>query len=64
MSVIVLVIGRDKDKIIRLRRRPKKTSTNAALVRPIFGDLVCKALLIPTVIDAYNHYMNGVDLAN
>ena len=55
---------REEDKVVRLRRRPKKTSTNAALIRPIFSDLVRKALPIPTVIDAYNHHMNGVDLAN
>jgi hypothetical protein len=57
-------IHREEDKVIRLRRRPKKTSTNAAIVLPIFGPLVRKKLAIPTVIDAYNHHMNGVDIAN
>jgi Transposase IS4 len=53
-----------EDTIIRNRKRPKLTSTNARITRPIFGDLYRKELPIPRVIDDYNYYMNGVDLAN
>jgi hypothetical protein len=53
-----------EDTIIRNRKRPKLTSTNARITRPIFGDLARKDLAIPKVIDDYNHHMNGVDLAN
>lgn len=52
------------DAIIKSRKRPSRTSTNAAITRPIFGDLPVKDLPIPVAIDAYNHYMNGVDRAN
>jgi hypothetical protein len=54
----------EEDTIIRNRKRPKKTSANSRITRPIFGNLSRKELAIPKVIDDYNHYMNGVDLAN
>jgi Transposase IS4 len=53
-----------EDTIIRNRKRPKPTSINTRITRLIFGDLLKKPLLIPRAIDDYNHYMNGVDLAN
>ncbi len=52
------------DTVLRLRKRPSPTSTNARIVRPVFGDLPAKWLRIPRAIDDYNHYMNGVDRAN
>ena len=52
------------DRVLRERKRPSLTSTNACIVRPVFGDAVKKKLFIPTAIDAYNHHMNGVDLNN
>jgi hypothetical protein len=57
-------VNKDSDLIERMRRRPKKTSTNAAIVRPIFGDETRKNINIPRFIDDYNHYMGGVDIAN
>lgn len=53
-----------EDTITRNRKRPKPTSTNARVTRPIFGDSQRKELEIPRVIDDYNHRMNGVDVAN
>jgi hypothetical protein len=50
--------------IPRLRKRSAITSTNARIVRPVFGDAVRKWLDIPLAIDEYNHGMNGVDRAN
>lgn len=47
-----------------LRKRPAPTSTNAAIVRPVFGDCARKWLHIPLAIDDYNHHMNGIDRAN
>jgi Transposase IS4 len=46
------------------RKRPAPTSTNAHIVRPVFGDHVRKWLQIPLAIDQYNHYMGGVDVAD
>ena len=54
-----------KDETIwSYRKRPAPTSTNAHILRPVFGDLVRKWLQIPLAIDQYNHYMGGVDVAD
>ena len=50
--------------ITRFRKRPQTTSTNAITARKIFGDQARMELNIPTLIDDYNHNMNGVDFAN
>jgi len=52
------------DTVIRPRKRPSATSTSAAITRPIFRDSAVKDLPIPIAIDAYNHHMGGVDIAN
>ncbi|OQU98151.1 hypothetical protein CLAIMM_03976 [Cladophialophora immunda] len=52
------------DFVIRDRRRPGDASTNARIALPVFGDNWIKALPIPRAIDAYNHGMNAVDVAN
>ena len=51
-------------KIFQMRKRPKKTASNARITREPFGDKPTKILAIPTFIDDYNHYMGGVDQAN
>jgi hypothetical protein len=50
--------------VLSRRRRPGKTSTNAAIARRVFGEEVTKELEIPIFINDYNHYMNEIDLAN
>jgi hypothetical protein len=60
----VHTVDKSTDLIERDRKRPSKTSTNAAQVRPIFGDSHTKKLFIPNYIDDYNHHMGGVDIAN
>ncbi len=57
-------LHREQDHVVKTRKRPKKTSTNAAIVWPAFEGNWQKDLPIPTLIDVYNHHMNGVDLAN
>ncbi|PWW80885.1 hypothetical protein C7212DRAFT_161959 [Tuber magnatum] len=47
-----------------MRRWPRTTSTNTTLVRKVFGDQAHTAFFIPTVIDDYNHHMEGVDIAD
>ena len=47
-----------------LQQKPRKTSTNAALVRKAFGNLDRVAVFILTAIDDYNHCMGGVDIAD
>jgi Transposase IS4 len=53
-----------KERVERLRRRPKISSTNAKIVRPVFGEFPNKRLFIPRAIDVYNHGMNSIDTAN
>lgn len=48
--------------VLRLRKRPKLSSTNGQVVRGVFGQMSRKALLIPTFIDDYNFNMGGVDI--
>ncbi len=55
---------RIEDTILRLRKRPKKTASNAAITRKSFGDQSTKILSIPLFIDCYNQNMGGVDQAN
>jgi hypothetical protein len=50
--------------ILSNRRRPAKTSTNAAIARAPFGDAVRAQLEIPILIHDYNHHMGGIDIAN
>jgi hypothetical protein len=52
------------DFVLSNRKRPAKTSTNAAIARAPFGDEVRRQLEIPIFIDDYNHYMGGIDIAN
>jgi hypothetical protein len=52
---------RIEPKTFRMRKRPKKTSSNAKITREPFGDKPIKILPIPTFIDNYNHYIRGVD---
>jgi Transposase IS4 len=55
---------RIEPKTFRMRKRPKKTASNAKITREPFGDKPTKILPIPTFIDDYNHYMGGVDQSN
>lgn len=57
-------INGNENRIERMRRRPRETSTNAAKVRAVFGNASKKSLPIPIVIDDYNHFMGGVDIAD
>ena len=52
------------NKIRRLRRRPRLTEKNKNHVREIWGKEGTKEIEIPTIIDDYNHWMGGVDLAD
>jgi Transposase IS4 len=64
MLTTIHKIGGDEWKIIRNRRRPRETSSNSNTVRQVFGNAPRKELAIPKVIDDYNHYMGGVDIAD
>jgi hypothetical protein len=55
---------RIEPKVLRNRKRPKKTALNARITRESFGENPTKILSIPTFIDDYNHYIEGVDQSN
>ena len=53
------------EEIVRTRRKPGKAATNAVTSRRVFEpNEHTKQLAIPLFIDAYNHYMGGVDQAD
>jgi hypothetical protein len=52
------------EKVLRLRKRPKETSSKAKTAREPFGDNVIKELWIPAVTDGYNHFMGAVNEFN
>jgi hypothetical protein len=48
-------------KVSRLRKRPKETSSKAKTAREPFGDDAIKELFIPAIADGYNYHMGAVD---
>ena len=60
----ILTVSSAQEVTQTTRRRPGKTSTSARTSRAPFGNTVTKLLWIPTIIDLYNHYMGGVDIAD
>jgi Transposase IS4 len=55
---------RIEPKVLRKRKRLKKTALNARITRESFRENPTKILSIPTLIDDYNHYMGGLDQSN
>ena len=51
-------------KVSKERRRPRETSTNSKKIKSVFEGAARKILLIPKIIDDYNHHMGGVDIAD
>jgi hypothetical protein len=47
--------------ILRLRKRPKETSSKAKTIRIPFGNQAIKVLSIPVIADGYNYYMGAVN---
>jgi hypothetical protein len=53
-----------EERVLSLRKCPRLTAKNRRILEPVFQGSTEKWLFIPRAIDAYNHHMNGVDLAN
>ena len=49
------------EKVLRLRKRPKETSSKARISRAPFGNNAMKELWIPAIADGYNYYMGAVN---
>jgi hypothetical protein len=54
------IISGDK-RVIRLRKRPKETSSKAKTARVPFGKDSIKELSIPAIADGYNYHIGAVD---
>jgi hypothetical protein len=52
------------ERILRLRKRPKKTSSKAKTARVSFSNQATKVLSIPAIADKYNYYMRAVNEFN
>jgi hypothetical protein len=57
-------IHKEEDSVERLRKRPKSTSINARIIRPVFGDKFIKRLRISNAIDVYNYKINRINTVN
>jgi hypothetical protein len=49
------------ERVVRLRKRPKETSSKAKTSRVPFGEEAIKELNILMIADAYNYHMGAVD---
>jgi hypothetical protein len=49
------------ERVLRLRKRPKETSSKAKTARKPFGNQATKVLSIPAIADGYNYHMGAVD---
>jgi hypothetical protein len=58
--MISSVISGDQ-KVKRLRKRPKETSSKAKTARAIFGNKSTKELEIPAIADEYNYHIGAMD---
>jgi hypothetical protein len=51
-------------RVVRLRKRPKETSFKAKTLRQPFSNKPKKELIIPAIIDGYNHYIRVINEFN
>ncbi len=49
------------EKVVRLRKRPKETSSKVKTSRVPFGEDLVKELSIPVITDEYNYHIGAVD---
>jgi hypothetical protein len=57
------ILSSDK-RVVRLRRRPKETSSKAKTARAPFSKEAIKELSIPAIADWYNYYIRAVNKFN
>lgn len=50
-----------EETVLKLRRKPRTTTTNKKHVEDVWGGEYKQAINIPTAINDYNHWMLGVD---
>jgi hypothetical protein len=52
------------ERVLRLRKRPKETSSKVKTARVPFSNQAIKVLSIPAIADGYNYYMGAVNEFN
>lgn len=52
------------NRVKRMRKRPRKTANNKNHIEKIWGEKGATDIYIPTLIDDYNYWMGGVDVAD
>jgi hypothetical protein len=52
------------ERVVRLRKRPKETSSKAKTARALFSKEAIKELSIPAITDRYNYDIRAVDEFN
>jgi hypothetical protein len=52
------------ERVIRLRKRPKETSSKSKTTRKPFSNKATKELSIPIVLDGYNYHIEAVNEFN
>ncbi|KAI3655925.1 hypothetical protein MP638_006061, partial [Amoeboaphelidium occidentale] len=57
-------IHRTADLVEAPKKHPRENSNNSATRNDLFGENAVLPLKIPTIINDYNHNMNGVDIAD
>jgi hypothetical protein len=58
---MMLLVLLGDEKVVRLRKRLKETSSKAKTTRVPFGKDPVKELSIPAILDGYNYYMGAVN---
>ena len=62
--MMVSTIHTGDEVLKRARRKPRVTDKNKGHVRLVWGDNHTVNINIPLLIDNYNHWMLGVDVAD
>jgi hypothetical protein len=52
------------EKVLRLKKRLKETSSKAKTFRVLFGHDAVKELLIPAIANGYNYHIGAIDEFN
>ena len=61
---MVSSLHEETNTVVRVRRKPRATTTNRQHLERVWGNTPKAPVCIPMVIDNYNHWMLGVDKWN